>query len=48
MELNIVEKALKLQQNGHYIIGHLVLSIFGIEIPKEVKFKQVGGVILYA
>ena len=43
MALNIVEKALKLQQNGHYIIGHFILSVFGIEIPKEVVIKQLGG-----
>ena len=46
MTLNIVEKALKLQLKGHYRIGHLILSFFGIEIPKEVKFSQVGGVIV--
>ena len=43
MVLNIVEKALKLQSNGYYKIGHLILCLFCVEIPKEVKFKQVGG-----
>ena len=43
MVLNIVEKALKLQINGHYRIGHFILSLLGVEIPKEVIFKQVGG-----
>lgn len=47
MSLNIVEKALKLQMNGHYRAGHLILSLFGIEIPKEVVVSEVGGAILY-
>lgn len=43
MKLNVVEYALRLQIKGHYKLGHLILCIFGIEIPKEVEFKQVGG-----
>lgn len=43
MALNIVEKALKMQMNGHYRIGHFILSVFGIEIPKEVVISEVGG-----
>lgn len=47
MALNIVEKALKMQMNGHYRIGHFILSVFGIEIPKEVVISEVGGAIQY-
>lgn len=43
MVLNVVEKALKLQNGRHYRLGHLILSIFGIEIPKEVVFSDLGG-----
>jgi len=43
MKLNVVEYALRLQIKGHYKLGHLILCFFGIEIPKEVEFKQVGG-----
>ena len=43
MKMNIVEKALKLQNNGFYYLGHFILSVYGIEIPKEVEIKQLGG-----
>lgn len=43
MKLNIVEKALFYQSKGWYKISHIILSLFCIEIPKEVKFAQIGG-----
>lgn len=43
MTLNIVEKALKLQNGRYYKLGHFILSVFGLEIPKEVIIKQLGG-----
>lgn len=43
MALNIVEKALKLQNGNYYKLGHFILSVFGVEIPKQVFIKQLGG-----
>lgn len=43
MKLNIVEKALLAQSKGKYRIGHFILALFGVEIPKYVIFKQIGG-----
>lgn len=42
-KLNIVEKAILWQSKGWYKLPHLILSIFSLEIPKEVIFRQVGG-----
>ena len=43
MKLNIVEKALFLQNNGYYKIGHFLLALFCIEFPREVVIPKWGG-----
>ena len=47
MKLNIVEKALFLQNNGYYKIGHFLLGLFCIEFPKDVIVPKWGGRILF-
>ena len=42
MGLYLVEKALKLQNGGYYRLGHFILSLFCVEIPKEVVIKGLG------
>lgn len=44
--MNIVEKCIALQTRGFYRIPHLILALFGLEIPKDVSFidKYLGGV----
>ena len=40
MKLNIVEKALFLQNNGYYKIGQFLLVLFCIEFPREVVIPK--------
>lgn len=42
--MNIIEKLVLFQQRGHYKMPHLLLALFGLEIPAEVEFPQnLGG-----
>lgn len=43
MKMNIVDKAIKWQTRGWYTVPHLILSLFSLEIPYEVKFCHMGG-----
>lgn len=43
MRLNIVDKAVLWQTKGWYFLPHFILSIFSLEIPKEVVFRDIGG-----
>lgn len=43
MSSYLVEKALKLQNGKHYKLGHFLLSLYCVEIPKEVVIKELSG-----
>ena len=45
VNMNIVEKALKAKMRGVRFFPQLILSIYGLEIPHEVTFKVIGGIL---